>query len=193
MLSPSPVYNHFIRLFHSNRLSPSISCPSFTHIDNNNNPSMVDVSNKPETIRKATARAKVFLPSTVAALINNKQKEISTAKGPVFSTAIIAGTMGVKSTSSLIPFCHPLLIDSIKFNIEIEEEKAMNGCTIIIDCNVKMNGRTGVEMEALTGVTIASLTIYDMCKALSHNIIIKDIQLLHKEGGKSGVFHSNPI
>lgn len=151
---------------------------TLTHVDSANNPTMVDVSHKVVTERVATASGVVYLPKEVQAAILGG--EIQTKKGPVLTTAIIAGTQAVKQTSQLIPFCHPLAIESIKFNLEF-----IKSDTLKIDCTVKISGKTGVEMEALTGVSVAALTVYDMCKALSHEIVISDIQLVAKSGGKS--------
>lgn len=147
-----------------------------THIDENNNPTMVDVSHKKITVRSATARAIIHLPKNVFQELTNG--EFYTKKGPVLQTAIIAGTMGVKRTHELIPFCHPLIIESIKFKTNIENE------CLSIECTVKNSGKTGVEMEALQGVSVAALTVYDMCKAISHDISISSIMLLEKTGGK---------
>ncbi len=138
---------------------------------------MVDISHKDSTIRVAKASGKVILGGNIIAQLSNG--EIHTKKGAVFSTAIIAATMAVKKTSDLIPFCHPLMINGCKVNINVEGDCAY------INCEVKISGKTGVEMEALTGVTAAALTIYDMCKALSHEIKITDIELIKKTGGKS--------
>lgn len=115
------------------------------------------------------------------AIIDQLQNdEIHTKKGPVFQTAILAGVMAVKKTSDLIPLCHPLAINKCSVDIEVND----NG-DIVIDCMVKVSGKTGVEMEALTGASVAALTIYDMCKGFSHNIIIKETKLIEKTGGKS--------
>lgn len=149
----------------------------FSHLDNNQ-PQMVDVGNKEITKRKATARAIVVLGKQIMQQLNNK--ELMMPKGPVFQTAIIAGTMAAKKTSDLIPLCHPLPINSIKIFIE-----AISKTSIQIECTVKTEGKTGVEMEALTGANIAALTVYDMCKALSHSIVIEQIKLIEKTGGKS--------
>jgi cyclic pyranopterin phosphate synthase len=147
-----------------------------THIDENNNPTMVDVANKNITERQAIARAIVNLPENV--MQQFKAGEIITKKGPVLQTAIIAGTMAVKKTHELIPFCHPLMIEGIKFKTHFEDNK------LFIDCKVKNTGKTGVEMEALQGATSAALTIYDMCKAITHDIVIENVQLMQKSGGK---------
>lgn len=149
-----------------------------THIDEQNLPTMVDVSNKEETERIALARTYVELPKEVLDLFDGK--DLQSKKGPVFNTAIIAGTMAVKKTGDLIPFCHPLAIDSIKFKIELDDEDR-----VCITCSVKTFGKTGVEMEALTGAQVAALTVYDMCKAISQNIIINECRLLKKTGGKT--------
>lgn len=150
----------------------------FTHIDENNNPTMVDVSQKSETTRLAQARCQIYLPDEIVE--NYDGTEIKTKKGCVFQTAIIAGTMAVKQTHNLIPFCHPLNIESIKIYIN---EKDKNNFTI--DCFVKNTGKTGVEMEALMGANVCALTIYDMCKAMSQKMIISDLMLMKKSGGKT--------
>jgi len=147
-------------------------------VDANNQPTMVDVGGKAVTARTAVARSIVVLPPEVLAAVAGD--EIVTKKGPVFQTAIIAGTMAAKKTHELIPFCHPIGLERCKFSIELQA----NG-EVIIDCEVGLNHKTGVEMEALTGASIAALTIYDMCKALSHDIVIRDTRLLSKTGGKS--------
>ena len=151
---------------------------SLSHVDANNQPTMVDVGGKAITARTAVARSIVVLPPEVQAAISGK--EIVTKKGPVFQTAIIAGTMAAKRTHELIPFCHPLALERCKFSIELQ----LNG-EVVIDCEVGLNHKTGVEMEALTGASVAALTIYDMCKALSHDIVIRETRLLRKTGGKS--------
>lgn len=150
---------------------------TFTHIDADNNPSMVDVSAKTITKRTATARSIVWLTDEIIAQFQNG--DIVTKKGSVVQTAIIAGTMGAKKTSDLIPLCHPLGLDSCKFKIELI------GNEIVIDCTCSLTAKTGVEMEALTGASIAALTIYDMCKAFSHDLVIKETRLITKTGGKS--------
>lgn len=150
---------------------------TFTHIDTDNNPSMVDVSAKTITKRTATARSIVWLTDEISAQFQDG--DIKTKKGSVVQTAIIAGTMGAKKTSELIPLCHPLGLDSCKFKVELV------GNEIIIDCTCSLTAKTGVEMEALTGASIAALTIYDMCKAFSHDLVIKETRLITKTGGKS--------
>jgi cyclic pyranopterin phosphate synthase len=148
-----------------------------THLDQDNRPAMVDVGAKEVTRRVAVAEARITLPPKVARAL--KASGHRTKKGPVFDTAIIAGVMAAKRTHELIPFCHPLGLD--KCDVEIE---AARGGTIIIRCQVSVHHRTGVEMEALTGATVAALTVYDMCKALSHDIQISSVRLLEKTGGK---------
>jgi cyclic pyranopterin monophosphate synthase len=148
-----------------------------THLDSNNRPTMVDVGAKEVTHRIAVAEARVRLPRAVAAALRKSGHR--TRKGPVFDTAIVAGVMAAKRTHELIPFCHPLGLDNCK--VEIEDRK---GGEIIIRCQVSIHHRTGVEMEALTGASVAALTIYDMCKALSHDIEITSVRLLEKTGGK---------
>jgi cyclic pyranopterin monophosphate synthase len=148
----------------------------FTHISKSGNPQMVDVSEKKNTKRVAKAQAIIYLGSDILSRI--KGDELITKKGPVFQTAIIAGVMGAKKTHELIPFCHPLGLEDFQINIMIKKEK------VIINSTAVINGKTGVEMEALAGASIAALTIYDMCKALSHNIIIKEVKLMKKTGGK---------
>ena len=148
-----------------------------SHIDDANRPAMVDVSAKAATNRSASARAIVDLPA--AAMTALQDGEISTRKGPVFSTAIIAGVMAAKKTHELIPFCHPLGLDDCRIEIGIE------GRCAVVDCHCKVTHKTGVEMEALTGASVAALTIYDMCKALSHDIVIRDTRPMSKTGGKA--------
>jgi cyclic pyranopterin monophosphate synthase len=148
----------------------------FTHIHASGNPQMVDVSDKKVTHRMAKAQAVVFLGKEIMSLLQDD--ELITKKGPVFQTAIIAGVMGAKKTSELIPFCHPLGLEDIQIVITTKKE------TVIIDSVAKVTGKTGVEMEALTAASIAALTVYDMCKALSHEIVVQDIRLIEKVGGK---------
>lgn len=139
---------------------------------------MVDVGEKPPTKRTAHAVAVVSVPPEVAALF--KDGDIKTKKGPVFQSAVLAGVMGAKRTSDLIPLCHPLGLDDCQ--IEIRPDAAHR--EIAIHCRVQTHARTGVEMEALTGATVAALTLYDMAKAVSHGIVIRDVRLLEKTGGK---------
>jgi cyclic pyranopterin phosphate synthase len=153
--------------------------PTLTHVNADGMPGMVDVSTKPVTARRALAVAEVvFPPDALAAL---RSAGWHTKKGAVFQTAIIAGTQAVKATSTLIPFCHPLPIDSVRFSHTETDDG------IQITCEVQATYRTGVEMEALTGASIAALTVIDMCKALSHAIAIREVKLLEKSGGKREV------
>jgi cyclic pyranopterin phosphate synthase len=153
---------------------------NLTHLDDNNRPKMVDVSDKKETTRVAIASGKISMSKEAYdAIITNNTK-----KGPVLQTAVIAAIMGVKKTSELIPMCHPLLLSGI--NCDIEEIPSLPGFKLIV--TAKLNGQTGVEMEALTGVSIGLLTIYDMVKAIDKSMVISDVQLESKSGGKSGDF-----
>ena len=138
---------------------------------------MVDVSDKATTAREASAECRVRFPGAVAAQL--RASGLKSAKGGIVETAVIAGTMAAKRTSDLIPFCHPLPIDGCRIAIDWQSERDLR-----ITCSVKTTHRTGVEMEALTGATIAALTVYDMCKALSHRIVIGPAKLLGKRGGK---------
>jgi cyclic pyranopterin phosphate synthase len=147
-----------------------------THLTARNQPTMVDVGAKEITRRVATAEARIRLPRAV--LLALRKSGHRTKKGPIFDTAIIAGVMAAKRTSELIPFCHPLSLE----NCKLEVGPAPGGIRIL--CTASVQGRTGVEMEALTGATVAALTVYDMCKALSHDIEITGIRLLAKTGGK---------
>jgi cyclic pyranopterin phosphate synthase len=150
---------------------------TLTHVDAEGRPTMVDVGSKVPSARVALAEARVRLPHHVAE--NLAQSGFSTKKGPVFATAIIAGTMAAKRTHELIPFCHPLGLE--KCTIDITSE----GDEVVIRCEVGVHHKTGVEMEALTGASVAALTVYDMCKALSHEIVIESTRLVEKRGGKS--------
>ncbi len=152
----------------------------FSHINKKNQPKMVNVGDKKITKRKATAKATMFLGTEIISLFNNE--ELVTKKGPVFQTAIIAGIQAVKKTSELIPMCHPLLINGVGIDIDIIDEEHIE-----ILCKVLIEGKTGVEMEALTGANIAALTVYDMCKAVSQKMIIKEVKLIEKTGGKSDI------
>lgn len=179
---------------------------SLSHIDAQGRPAMVDVSGKEVTGRIASARAVVTFPpgvtifgqdyfspeektkrdESVVSCMAAPVSEIMSAKGPVFATAIIAGTQAAKATSQLIPFCHTIALEDCKIACVM-----VSPSVIGITCTVKSRGRTGVEMEALTGVTIAALTIYDMCKALSHEIVVGPIELVAKSGGKSDFAKAN--
>lgn len=137
---------------------------------------MVDVSEKGVTERIAQAQAIVQLPADVLEAL--EENELFTKKGPVFQTAILAGVMAAKRTHELIPLCHPLSLEDIQVNVSIRNSQA------VIDSRVKVTAKTGAEMEALTAACVAALTVYDMCKALSHHIIIKEVKLIAKRGGK---------
>lgn len=149
----------------------------FSHLDDAGTPRMVDVGDKKITKRAATAESRVFLGEEIVALFD--KDELYTKKGPVFQTATIAGIMAAKKTHELIPMCHPLFLDQCAIKIRVEENEA------IIHCEVTTEAKTGVEMEALTGASVAALTIYDMCKSISHSMIIRNTKLLTKRGGKS--------
>jgi cyclic pyranopterin phosphate synthase len=148
----------------------------FTHIDTSGNPQMVNVSGKKDTLRTARAQALLSVGKEILNKISNH--ELTTKKGPVFQTAILAGVMGAKKTSDLIPLCHPLSLEDCKVQIHVKKNK------IVIDTTTVITGKTGVEMEALAAASIAALTVYDMCKALSHDIRIEEIKLIEKTGGK---------
>ena len=148
----------------------------FTHLNAEGNPAMVDVGAKTPTRRTARARSIVALGPDIMQHLAGA--DIATKKGPVFQTAIIAGTMAAKRTDDLIPLCHSLGLDNCQITITTEETDA------VIDCLVSTEGKTGVEMEALVGASVAALTIYDMCKAFSHDIVIRETKLMEKTGGK---------
>ena len=154
----------------SNRLS------MFSHLDEDGKVRMVNVSEKNATPRMARARTTVHPGPKVLAAV--REGDIHTAKGPVFQTAIIAGVMGAKRTSELIPLCHPVGMNDCQIAIDIMGEE------IVIECTARVHARTGVEMEALTGATVAALTLYDMCKSISQDIIIGETKLMEKRGGK---------
>lgn len=153
---------------------------NLTHLDEKERPKMVDVSNKKETSRVAVASGMIKMSKEAYSAIKNQ----TTKKGPVLQTAVIASIMGAKKTSELIPMCHPLLLTSI--NCDIEELDDIQSFKLSV--KVKLKGQTGVEMEALTGVSIGLLTIYDMAKAIDKSMLISNIQLEKKSGGKSGEF-----
>ena len=148
-----------------------------THIDDTGNPAMVDVTEKQISHRTATARSIVVLPAEVLAYLTDGA--LQTKKGPVFQTAIIAGIMAAKKTGDLIPLCHPLGLDNCSIEIHINKHNEL-----VIDCTTAITAKTGVEMEALVGASMAALTVYDMCKAMSHDIVIKETRLMSKTGGK---------
>ena len=149
----------------------------FTHLSVNDKPRMVDISEKSVTERKAVAVARVHLGAELAALLKDTG---STKKGPVLQTAVIGGIQGAKRTSELIPMCHPLPLSGVNVDIELKGEYAF------IQATAKTTGRTGVEMEALTGASIAALTLYDMCKSVTKSMEIESVYLVEKTGGKSG-------
>ncbi len=154
-----------------------MSADKLTHVDDSGNPRMVDVGSKKLSRRTARAQTIVDLGEEIMSLMDDG--DIKTAKGPVFHTAIVAGTNAVKQTANLIPFCHPLPVDGCR--IEIEKHSARE---IRISCEVSVEAKTGVEMEAIVGSSLAAITIYDMCKALSHDIVIRETKLMKKTGGK---------
>lgn len=153
---------------------------TFSHINKKNQPKMVDVSSKDITKRRARARALMFLGREV--ISNFENQELSTKKGPVFQTAIVAGIQAVKKTAEIIPMCHPLLINGVDIEINVLDEEFIE-----VLCSVTIEGKTGVEMEALTGASATCLTIYDMCKSISQKMVIQEIKLLEKTGGKSDI------
>lgn len=150
-----------------------------THVDAQGRPTMVDVSAKAVTLRTAVAESRVRFPAAVARAL--RDAGFATRKGPVFHTAIVAGVMAAKRTHELIPFCHPLGLERCDVVIDMHDDEA------VVRCTVSLHHKTGVEMEALTGASIAALTIYDMCKALSHEIVIAETRLVEKQGGKREV------
>ena len=155
---------------------------NFTHLNEGNQPRMVDVSGKAVTHRTAVAEAMVHLGPELARMLKETG---STKKGPVIQTAVIAGIQGSKRTSDLIPMCHPLPLSAVEVDIQLEGEKAR------IQVRVKTSHQTGVEMEALTGASMAALTLYDMCKSISKAMIIESVKLLEKTGGKSGEYRAD--
>lgn len=152
----------------------------FSHINEQNQPKMVNVSDKKITKRTAFAKATMFLGSEIVSHFTND--ELITKKGPVFQTAIIAGIQAVKKTSDIIPMCHPLLINGVDIDINIIDDEYVE-----VFCKVTIEGKTGVEMEALTGASATCLTIYDMCKAISQKMVIQEVKLVEKTGGKSDI------
>ena len=149
----------------------------FNHLDKNNNPRMVNITKKEETKRSATVETRVWLPEKIRERF--KGGDIYLEKGAVFQTAIIAGTMGLKQTASLIPLCHQINIEGSKIEVDLKGEFA------VILCEVCTSGKTGVEMEAFVGAQIAALTIYDMCKSVGHEMRVENCHLIEKKGGKS--------
>ena len=158
------------------------SSPGFSHL-REGQPAMVDITGKAVTCRTAVASARVDLSAAI--MDRFRDNELHGPKGPVFQTAIIAGTMAAKKTGELIPFCHPLPVENCAIHITPDA----NG--VVIRCEVSTTGKTGVEMEAMTGASVAALTIYDMCKALDKSIRIREVKLISKTGGKSGDYHAS--
>lgn len=154
-----------------------------SHLDASGNASMVNVGQKKVTLRTARAQSIVILTDDILDLL--EKEELHTKKGPVFQTAIIAGVMAAKKTGELIPLCHPLGLDNCQIDIQVNEQRE-----VIINCTASLTAKTGVEMEALVGASIAALTIYDMCKAMSHDIVIKETKLMEKTGGKRDFLRS---
>jgi len=151
-----------------------------SHVDPSGRPRMVDVGAKAATRREATAEARIRFPREVAAAL--RKQDMRSAKGSIIDTAIIAGTIAAKRTHELIPFCHPLAIERCTLGIAFDAANEL-----VIRCTVAITHKTGVEMEALTGATVAALTVYDMCKALSHEIVITEVRLVEKSGGRRRV------
>ena len=158
---------------------------TLTHVDERSQPTMVDIGGKPVTHRTAVAETRVRFPAAVAATL--REAGFATSKGPVFQTAIIAGVMAAKRTHELIPFCHPLGLEVCRVEISMNEHDEA-----VVRCTAAIHHRTGVEMEALTGASIAALTIYDMCKAIDRAMVVTDLRLLRKSGGKSGDYEAEP-
>jgi cyclic pyranopterin phosphate synthase len=150
---------------------------TFSHLNEEGKATMVDVSEKQISHRSATAQSIVSLPEEVLKQLTDG--DIQTKKGSVFQTAIIAGIMAAKKTGDLIPLCHPLGLDNCKITIQLNDQQE-----VVINCTASITAKTGVEMEALVGASIAALTVYDMCKALSHDIMIRETKLIEKTGGK---------
>jgi cyclic pyranopterin monophosphate synthase len=154
-----------------------------THFDERGNARMVDVGDKDVTERTATAKASVVMQPATLALIRDKRA----AKGDVLAVAQLAGIMAAKKTSDLIPLCHPLALSSVQVTLTLDETRN----AVDIEATCKLKGKTGVEMEALTAASVAALTVYDMCKAVDRGMVISEIKLLHKSGGKSGTFDAS--
>ena len=148
-----------------------------SHVDPKGRPRMVDVGDKAVTARSAHARARLALPRVIADTLRASGGK--TAKGSVFDTAIVAGVMGAKRTHELIPFCHPLGLEDCSIEIALSDDDE-----VVIDCRVAVHHKTGVEMEALTGASVAALTVYDMCKGASHDMVLRELRLIEKRGGK---------
>jgi cyclic pyranopterin phosphate synthase len=155
----------------------------FSHFDKEGKAAMVDVGAKPETERMAVARGRITMQPQTLALVKAGQM----GKGDVLGVARLAGIMAAKRTAELIPLCHPLALTSIAVDLTLDEPNS----AVDIEARVKLTGRTGVEMEALTAVSVAALTVYDMCKAVDRGMIISEIRLIHKSGGKSGRYEAS--
>ena len=153
---------------------------ALTHFDDTGNAHMVDVARKAETERVAVAHARVSMQPATLALIRDKKA----AKGDVLAVAQLAGIMAAKKTPDLIPLCHPLSLSSVDVRLSLDAKRN----AVDIEATCKLKGRTGVEMEALTAASVAALTVYDMCKAVDRGMVISEVRLLHKSGGKSGTF-----
>jgi len=153
-----------------------------THFDGSGNARMVDVGSKGETERMAVARASVTMQPATLKLIRDKKA----AKGDVLAVAQLAGIMAAKKTPDLIPLCHPLALSSVEVKLSLDSKR--NAVDIQATC--KLKGRTGVEMEALTAASVAALTVYDMCKSVDRGMVISEVKLVHKSGGKSGTFNA---
>jgi len=153
-----------------------------THFDERGNARMVDVGDKDVTERVATAKASIVMQPATLALIRDKKA----AKGDVLAVAQLAGIMAAKKTSDLIPLCHPLALSSVQVTLSLDEQRN----AVDIEATCKLKGKTGVEMEALTAASVAALTVYDMCKAVDRGMVIDQVKLLHKSGGKSGTFNA---
>jgi cyclic pyranopterin phosphate synthase len=153
-----------------------------THFDDRGNARMVDVGDKDATERVATAKASVVMQPATLALIRDRKA----AKGDVLAVAQLAGIMAAKKTSDLIPLCHPLALSSVQVTLTLDAKRN----AVDIEATCKLKGRTGVEMEALTAASVAALTVYDMCKAVDRGMVIEQVRLVHKSGGKSGTFNA---
>ncbi len=154
-----------------------------THLDDDGSVLMVDVGHKPDTLRKAVARAQVQLSPKTFAMLKDK----ALPKGDVLVTAKIAGIAAAKETSRLIPLCHPIFLSFVDVRFHLAEQEAM----IVVEAEARTNSSTGVEMEALVAAQVACMTIYDMCKAVQKDIVITNCRLIHKSGGRSGVYDFN--
>ncbi len=164
----------------ASRSKPGSAPSGLTHVGADGRPRMVDVGAKAATRREAVAEVTVRFPPEVAATL--REEGLRSKKGPVVDTAIVAGTLAAKRTHELIPFCHPLPIENCRIEADF-----VSGSELLVRCTVALTHKTGVEMEALTGASVAALTVYDMCKALSHEIVIDDLHLVEKSGGKRRV------